>query len=125
MNNIKKMIMGFGAVAMIVSFSAFKDISKTLSVPKAVKAGAITADYLVQPVANQYREFGLTGSPSPSNCEDPAVRQCFYHVTPDGKANIPAEPVDGYTATQIQTYLDNEWIELASGSDAALYGGPF
>lgn len=119
MKNFKKMALALIAGALAISFSAYTNAyhSNNLIKPnKAVKAGMITDNFIVQPTTDN---FVQESSASTTNCGDPATRQCVYDVTTSGKSNIPDQ--SSYTAAEIDNYVSHSWLTPASGSSAALY----
>jgi len=123
-NHIKTLLLALTLV-FAIGFSAFKNQAPATKVPKALKAGAISSDYIVQPATNVFREFLLTGMPDDGECFGSATKECVYHVTALGKLNIPAEPTNGYTAQNITDYLDDEWIEEVESTNPSLFTGDY
>ncbi|EHQ25557.1 hypothetical protein [Mucilaginibacter paludis] len=119
MKNFKQVAYGLLVGAMAIGFSAFtnaKESNEAVKIHKALKAGMITDNFIVQPTLNN---FVQESSVNTSNCGDPATRQCVYDVTTSGKSNIPDQA--SYTAAEIDNYISHSWLTPASGSSAALY----
>ena len=104
---------------LAIAFSAFKTVHTEVAPfgNKQLKAGMITNDYIVQPSLNNFVQNA--GSPSNANCKSTATLSCSYDVTEDGKDNIPDN--SSYTATQINTYVSNGWLQTHTGANPALY----
>lgn len=118
MKNFNQIAMGLMIGAMAIGFSAFTGSpSGTVKPGKAVKAGMISDNFIVQ--LNAANNFVELSSANPANCGDPATRECVYDVTSSGKSNIPDQ--SAYTATQIDTYVSNGWLTPDSDSSLALY----
>ena len=83
MNNIKKMILGFAAVAMIVSFSAFK------STPK--NANLDTYYYGYDLTNNRYQK--LPGAPDTGDCL-PIGERCVVESATDLGTIISVESAE-------------------------------
>ncbi|MFN0292540.1 hypothetical protein [Pedobacter helvus] len=124
MTNLKKMALGLLVAVLAVGFSAFTSKSE-LKEHRALKAGKVVADHIVQIGTNEFREYLLSGTPNDGLCLTPASKDCIYQVTPLGKDEMPEQPVDGYSDEQIEEFLENSWIESAPSSSAALYSGPY
>jgi hypothetical protein len=119
MRNLHKLVIALVVCVMAISFSAFTNAHHNNNIvkpSKAVKAGMITDNFIVQPTTNN---FVQESSVNTSNCGDPATRQCVYDVTTSGKSNIPDQA--SYTAAEIDSYVSHSWLTPASGSSAALY----
>lgn len=119
MKNFKKMAVALMVGAMAIGFSAFTNAHSNnfIQVNKAVNAGMITDNYIVQPTLNDFQQ--LSTAPVTADCSGTATLQCAYDVTSSGKTNIPDQA--SYTSTEINTYVANNWLTPASGSSAALY----
>jgi len=119
MKNLHKIAFTLAAGVLAISFSAFTN-AHTLHVirpNKAVKAGMITDNYIVQPTLNDFEP--ISSAPVTADCSGSATLQCAYDVTSTGKSNIPNQ--SSYTSAEISTYVSNNWLTPASGSSAALY----
>ena len=108
MNNIKKMILGFAAVAMIVSFSAFKG-GNTQSDKATI--------YLVQISPGVWEE--RTTQPNSTECANPQPRQCYYEVNDNDILHGGS-----YNSTEIDEFLGDDQIQSGDNSEGALYTGP-
>ncbi|BAU55602.1 hypothetical protein [Mucilaginibacter gotjawali] len=119
MKNVKKIALGLIAGAMAISFSAFTNAHSNnfIRPNKAVKAGMITDNYIVQPSLNDFVQ--LSSTPVSADCSGTATRQCAYDVTSTGKSNIP--DLASYTGAEIDNYVSHGWLTPASGSSDALY----
>ena len=106
---MKNLFYGLAVAAIALATSAFTSMPDQ-SVGKATRVGGITANYLVQPEVDSFKQFSF-GTPDNLNCVGSSDRHCIYRVTPEGKDNIP--DLTMYTRTQIDSYLSNEWIEPA------------
>ena len=113
------------AVVFAIGFSAFTNRTVENSAPKALKAGMIVGDYIVQPDPNEFRDYTLMTPPNPNDCGDPATKNCIYHVTTLGKSNIPVEPSGGYTSSDIEDYLRDGWLEPVENPEGALFNGTY
>lgn len=109
---MKNLFYGLAVAAIALATSAFTSMPDQ-TVGKATRVGAITANYLVQPVEGNFVQLPM-GIPDEANCGGSSIRHCFYLVTPAGKNNIPN--FTSYTRSQIDSYLSNEWIDSGSGS---------
>ncbi len=118
MKKFQKLALGLIVGAMAIGFSAFTNAhSKSLVKPnKAVKAGMIVDNYLVQSSLNVFDQ--LSSAPVASDCGGTATRDCAYSVTSTGKSNIPNQ--SSYTGSEIDTYVSNGWL-TADASTKALY----
>lgn len=125
MNNIKKIALGLLIAAFAFGFSAFTNQAPIKKAPRAAGAMLVTGDFIVQSATNVFRDYTLPTPPNTTNCLGSAAKDCVYEVTMLGKANIPAEPGGGYTDTQIQDYLDDNWLQPADNSNPALYTGAY
>jgi len=119
MKNFQKFALGLVAGAMAIGFSAFTNTHEASLIRpnKAVKAGMITDNYIVQPALNNFVQLGST--PATADCSSTATRQCAYNVTSTGKSNIPDQA--SYTGAEIDNYVSHSWLTPASGSSNALY----
>jgi len=104
---MKKIIFGIFTLALFTFFIVKANSSRR----------TITADHLVQPATDQFVQFD--SEPDPSNCLSAAERNCVYDVTASGKTNIPDQPT--YSATEIDNYLSQGWIQPNPNSSQALY----
>ncbi|NHA02506.1 hypothetical protein G7092_01795 [Mucilaginibacter sp. HC2] len=118
MKNFKKIAFGLLVGAMAIGFSAFTSAKSNnyVRVSKALKAGLIVDNFIVQPTLDNFTEQSAVNT---GMCHSTATRQCAYSVTTTGKANIPDQ--SSYSADDIDDYVSNGWLSPASGSSAALY----
>lgn len=125
MNNIKKIALGLLIAAFAFGFSAFKNQAPVQKAPKAAGAMLITGDFIVQSATNVFRDYQLMTPPTDGDCDGSASKDCIYEVTPLGKLNIPTEPTGGYTDTQVQNYLNSNWLEESEAPHPAIYVGAY
>ena len=104
---MKKIIFGIFTLALFTFFVVKANSSRR----------TIAADYLVQPATDQFEQFD--GAPNFDDCQSSAPRYCVYDVTASGKANIPDQPT--YSATEIDSYASQGWIQPNPNSSQALY----
>ncbi|MBK0380067.1 hypothetical protein [Mucilaginibacter segetis] len=118
MKNFKQLALGLMVGALAISFSAFTNANNNTFVKhhRAVKAGMITDDYIVQPTLNNFQE---NASPTSSNCHGTATLQCIYDVTSSGQTNIPDQA--SYTASNINSYVAAGYLVADPNSHASLY----
>lgn len=122
-SNTKSLFLAL-AVVLAIGFSAFTNRTIEHNAPKALKAGMITADHIVQPSPNVFMAYTLPSVPANGDCDGTASKQCIYVVTPDGKLNIPSQPL-GYSDTDIDEYLNENWLEETETSRPALFTGDY
>ena len=118
MKNFKQIAFGLMVGLMAIGFSAFTNAHtvKYTKVSKALKAGLIVDNFIVQPTTDNFVEQSTVAT---SNCHSTATRECIYDVTSSGKSNIPDQP--SYSADDIDGYVSNGWLANHSGSTNALY----
>jgi hypothetical protein len=104
---MKKIIFGIFTLALFTMYVVKANSSRR----------TITADHLVQPTTNQFVQ--LEDEPDFENCLESAARNCVYDVTASGKTNIPDQPT--YSATEIDNYVSQGWIQPNPNSSQALY----
>lgn len=104
---MKKIIFGIFTLALFSLFVVKANSSRR----------TIAADHLVQPATDQFEQ--LESNPEFSNCQSTASRNCVYDVTTSGKSNIPDQPT--YSATEIDNYVSQGWIQPNPNSSQALY----
>lgn len=107
MNNIKKMILGFAAVASIVVGSAFTNAIN--------KSRATTFLVQVSPGVWEQRN----SEPGATDCEGSQVRQCYYQVNDE---SILTQ--ESYSPTDIDNFANANKIDDGDHSAPALYTGP-
>ncbi|CAM4253133.1 hypothetical protein SAMN06265348_10815 [Pedobacter westerhofensis] len=110
-----------GVITLTFAFKAENNKVQELANAKAKetvnKKRTITYNFLVQSSLNSF-----TGRTSASNaCTGTATLNCKYNVTPSGKANIPDQEDEPYTASQINAYVTAGYLTVASGSSPGLY----
>lgn len=102
---MKKMIMSFAAVALIVAGSAFK--------PTTNAAGDI---YGNKPSEGDYER--LSQSYNPLLCQDNSENACIYTVT---EAGAPFVTGDSYTDAQLQAFSTLGYV--TASSERGIYNG--
>ncbi|WP_316747590.1 hypothetical protein [Pedobacter gandavensis] len=115
---MKSLFYSLAVAATALGMSAFTS-TPDKTVGEAKRVGAITANFIIQPEEDEFRQFPV-GTPDGQNCRGVSEMHCYYSVNPLGKDSIPDLP--SYTDEQIELYLANEWIEPGSTSvDESLY----
>lgn len=112
MITITKLALSLLVAGSALGFSALNSAEKNKD-GVAKRAGAITADFLVQPVVDVFEQFP-TGIPVGTDCLSTSQRHCFYSVSSVGKDSIPNLP--NYTTTQIDVYVLKGWLSPGPGS---------
>lgn len=104
---MKKLFLGLLLAAVAAGGSAFTYARK-----------AITENYILQTSSG----FFIRQATAPGVCTSSSGLNCEYGVTALGRLSIPAQ--SSYTSTNIQDYLDNDYIEPIDGVGAGIYHAP-
>ena len=112
MVTVTKLALSLLVAGSALGFSALDNAEKNKD-GEAKRAGAITADFLVQPDVDVFEQFP-TGTPVGTDCQSTSQRHCFYSVSSVGKDSIPNQP--SYTTIQIDAYVLKGWLSPGAGS---------
>ena len=106
MNNIKRLFLGIAAIALTLSFSAFRDIKTESKAPKFANA------YYGWDQDENHYELLTSGVPDNSNCEERGNKTCAIVIDTDNPQTTlsasEAEAADAqpYNSSGIGSYFN-------------------
>ena len=104
---MKKLFFGLSLAMLAIGSSAFKNASR-----------AITENYMLQTSPGTF----IRQAAAPGTCTSNLGMHCEYAVTAFGRVYIPAQ--SSYTSTEIQDYLDNDYLEDIPNVGSGTYHAP-
>lgn len=104
---MKKLLFGLGIAVLAIGGSAFKNANR-----------AINENYMLQTSPGTF----IRQATAPGTCTSNMGMNCEYAVTAFGRVYIPAQ--SSYTSSEIQDYLNNEYLEDIPNVGPGTYHAP-
>jgi hypothetical protein len=117
MKNFKQIAFGLLVGALALSFSAFTNAKKVITINEKGGKHSITANFMIQPLADSFEQAATASS---DNCGSTVSdRDCLYDVTTSGKSNIPNQA--SYSKADVDNYVSHSWLTPDAGATLHTY----